>query len=150
MASKSRLGKGLGALFPTLPGEEPVAEQPAMIAEDSSTPAATADITPAKKATAQQESKSAAPQTVSSSKAAKKAAGKRASMPALDIITHPSDLFFGTEKPQTGKVAAPQQGGKSSAHIVHPSLSKMFHVKHLRLHRRQRPLTQIRRTSSSR
>lgn len=33
MASKSRLGKGLGALFPTLPGEEPVAEQPAMIAE---------------------------------------------------------------------------------------------------------------------
>ena len=31
MASKSRLGKGLGALFPTLPGEEPVAEQPAMI-----------------------------------------------------------------------------------------------------------------------
>ena len=56
MASKSRLGKGLGALFPTLPGEEPVAEQPAMIAEDSSTPEATADITPAKKATAQQES----------------------------------------------------------------------------------------------
>ena len=54
MASKSRLGKGLGALFPTLPGEEPVAEQPAMIEEDSSTPAATADITPAKKATAQQ------------------------------------------------------------------------------------------------
>ena len=45
MASKSRLGKGLGALFPTLPGEEPVAEQPAMIAEDSSTPEATADIT---------------------------------------------------------------------------------------------------------
>ena len=74
MASKSRLGKGLGALFPTLPGEEPVAEQPAMIAEDSSTPAATADITPAKKATAQQESKPAVPQTVSSSKAAKKAA----------------------------------------------------------------------------
>jgi len=115
MASKSRLGKGLGALFPTLPGEEPVAEQPAMIEEDSSTPAATADITPAKKATAQQESKPAAPQMVSSSKAAKKAAGKRASMPALDTITHPSDLFFGTEKPQTGKVAAPQQGGKPSA-----------------------------------
>ena len=69
MASKSRLGKGLGALFPTLPGEEPVAEQPAMIEEDSSTPAATADITPAKKATAQQESKPAAPQMVSSSKA---------------------------------------------------------------------------------
>ncbi len=115
MASKSRLGKGLGALFPTLPGEEPVAEQPAMIAEDSSTPEATADITPAKKATAQQESKPAVPQTISSSKAVKKAAGKRASMPALDTITHPSDLFFGTEKPQTGKVAAPQQGGKSSA-----------------------------------
>ena len=36
-------------------------------------------------------------------------------MPALDTITHPSDLFFGTEKPQTGKVAAPQQGGKPSA-----------------------------------
>ena len=61
MASKSRLGKGLGALFPTLPGEEPVAEQPAMIAEDSSTPEATAHITPAKKATAQQESKPASP-----------------------------------------------------------------------------------------
>ena len=28
MASKSRLGKGLGALFPTLPGEEPVASSP--------------------------------------------------------------------------------------------------------------------------
>ena len=85
MASKSRLGKGLGALFPTLPGEEPVAEQLAMIAEDSSTPEATADITPAKKATAQQESKPAVPQTISSSKAVKKAAGKRASMP-LSLI----------------------------------------------------------------
>ena len=142
MASKSRLGKGLGALFPTLPGEEPVAEQPAMIAEDSSTPEATADITPAKKATAQQESKPAVPQTISSSKAVKKAAGKRASMPALDTITHPSDLFFGTER------AASRL--RLRRHIVHPSLSKMFHVKHLRLHRRQRPLTQIRRTSSSR
>ena len=134
MASKSRLGKGLGALFPTLPGEEPVAEQPAMIAEDSSTPEATADITPAKKATAQQESKPAVPQTISSSKAVKKAAGKRASMPALDTITHPSDLFFGTEKPQTGK--SPHLSRAASRlrlrrHIVHPSLSKMFHVKHL-------------------
>ena len=115
MASKSRLGKGLGALFPTLPGEEPVAEQPAMIAEDSSTPEATADITPAKKATAQQESKPAVPQTISSSKAVKKAAGKRASMPALDTITHPR--------------AASRL--RLRRHIVHPSLSKMFHVKHL-------------------
>ena len=49
MASKSRLGKGLALCSPHCPGEEPVAEQPAMIAEDSSTPEATADITPAKK-----------------------------------------------------------------------------------------------------
>ena len=38
MASKSRLGKGLGALCPTLRLEEPVAERPAMIAEGGSTP----------------------------------------------------------------------------------------------------------------
>ena len=54
-------------------------------------------------------------------------ADKRASM----VLAESRDLFFGTEKPQTGKVAAPQQGGKSSRrHIVHPSLSKMFHVKY--------------------
>lgn len=120
MAPKLRLGRDPGVLFPTLPGEESVAGQPAMIAEDSSTPEATADITPVRKVTAQQESKFAVSQTISFNKAVKKAVGKRAPMPALDTITHPSGLFSGTEKPQTGKVAAPQQGDK-------PSASQMVH-----------------------
>jgi hypothetical protein len=131
MASKSRLGKGLGALFPTLPGEEPVAEQPAMIAEDSSTPEATADITPAKKATAQQESKPAVPQTISSSKAVKKAAGKRASMPALLILATCFSVRRNLKPVRSPHLSRAASRLRLRRHIVHPSLSKMFHVKHL-------------------
>ena len=130
MASKSRLGKGLGALFPTLPGEEPVAEQPAMIAEDSSTPEATADITPAKKATAQQESKPAVPQTISSSKPPVNAHPCPHWTPLLILAT-----CFSVRR-NLKPVRSPHLSRAASRlrlrrHIVHPSLSKMFHVKHL-------------------
>ena len=134
MASKSRLGKGLGALFPTLPGEEPVAEQPAMIAEDSSTPEATADITPAKKATAQQESKPAVPQTISSSKAVKKAAVNAHPCPHWTPLLILATCF--SVRRNLKPVRSPHLSRAASRlrlrwHIVHPSLSKMFHVKHL-------------------
>ena len=134
MASKSRLGKGLGALFPTLPGEEPVAEQPAMIAEDSSTPEATADITPAKKATAQQESKPAVPQTISSSKAVRKPPVNAHPCPHWTPLLILATCF--SVRRNLKPVRSPHLSRAASRlrlrrHIVHPSLSKMFHVKHL-------------------
>ena len=63
MASKSRLGKGLGALFPELPGE-----QKATVSRETTT------------------------KTTAKSTSAKT---KRAAMPALQEISHPSDMFFG-------------------------------------------------------
>lgn len=78
MTSKSRLGKGLGALFPTLPGEE---ETPA-----------TPEVAPAQPA--EQQPVAQKKKTAAASKN-KKSSSKRSAMPAIGDITHPSDLFFG-------------------------------------------------------
>ncbi|MBT1181802.1 ParB/RepB/Spo0J family partition protein [Bifidobacterium sp. CP2] len=82
MASKSRLGKGLGALFPDLPGEESEKKEPKVSRE---TPAAVKPVV-----------KPIAPTPKAETKPAKKTSSKnrRAAMPTLDDIAHPSDMFF--------------------------------------------------------
>lgn len=112
MTSKSRLGKGLGALFPALPGENPTTAA-AVPAEQFAVEPATVDRT-VKNTDEQQESsaKKVSKETPSS----KVARSKRASMPALDEIAHPSDLFFGTADSATESDAAAPDG-KSAATI---------------------------------
>ncbi|MCI1649084.1 ParB/RepB/Spo0J family partition protein [Bifidobacterium tibiigranuli] len=142
MARKSRLGKGLGALFPDLPGETPTAataesrnntvmttpKDSATSGDESAVPTPSTtkkskqDITAkeaAKKSTANSDSAKAhretkkplspligkneeVQQTLASatnvsretSRTKKK---KRASIPTLHEMTHPSDMFFGTD-----------------------------------------------------
>lgn len=89
MATKSRLGKGLGALFPALPGEEDSLE-PAKAPNEAVKPKSKTATTPS------QPKKGAA---------VKKTGGKRAAMPALDDIAHPSDLFFGSDDKPTTRAA---------------------------------------------
>ena len=89
MATKSRLGKGLGALFPALPGEEDPAEL-AKAPNEAAKPKSKTATTPS------QPKKGAA---------VKKTGGKRAAMPALDDIAHPSDLFFGSDDKPTTRAA---------------------------------------------
>lgn len=89
MATKSRLGKGLGALFPALPGEEDPADS-AKAPNEAVKPKSKTATTPS------QPKKGAA---------VKKTGGKRAAMPALDDIAHPSDLFFGSDDKPTTRAA---------------------------------------------
>ena len=87
MSSRSRLGKGLGALFPALPGEALPSETPT-----SETPLPeTAPHGEAKQPAAQAGSKPS-----DATRSGRKTSGKRASMPSLDTIVHPSDMFFDT------------------------------------------------------
>lgn len=87
MSTRSRLGKGLGALFPALPGESLPSETPT-----SETPVPeTAPHGEAKQPAAQAGSKPSG-----TTRSGRKTSGKRASMPSLDTIVHPSDMFFDT------------------------------------------------------
>ena len=87
MATKSRLGKGLGALFPDLPGESnPEAGEPMFPDPMTSEPAESKVQSP------RPEPKPAKPAANAKPKAGK---GHRAMMPALDEMAHPSDMFFG-------------------------------------------------------
>lgn len=92
MASKSRLGKGLGALFPTLPGEsesqpQPVAIVPTVTKTSASASSQAKDVsreTSKPVDMAKPVNKKSAPKT------------KRISVPTLSEIAHPSDVFFGS------------------------------------------------------
>ena len=83
MATRSRLGKGLGALFPALPGETMTSDLPennAMRTQHNHEKAVAEHV----ESTGQADRKP------------RKSSGKRAAMPALDTIVHPSDMFFDT------------------------------------------------------
>lgn len=87
MSTRSRLGKGLGALFPALPGE-------AMPSETVTPESAKPETPPhdeAKQAAAPSE-----PKASGTTRSGRKTSGKRASMPSLGTIVHPSDMFFDT------------------------------------------------------
>ena len=107
MSTRSRLGKGLGALFPALPGEALPSETPT-----SETPLPeTAPHGEAKQPAAQAGSKPSG-----ATRSGRKTSGKRASMPSLDTIVHPSDMFFDTTLTQPAAPApkAKEPGTKVS------------------------------------
>ena len=118
MATKSRLGKGLGALFPSLPGEPQYQEHAA--------PAAAAKEVKASKTDGHVESKSASATAQASVNAVqgmkhavsrettKKNQHRRASMPAISLneSAHPADMFFGSTA-QPASEQGEQQGSVS-------------------------------------
>lgn len=112
MASKSRLGKGLGALFPDLPGED-TAEHANKDAQKKVNPEEAAKKVAETKSASKVLASAATPAAIKGkpSTNVKKNMAKRAAMPALDDIAHPSDLFFGADTPQ------PQLSGVESASL---------------------------------
>lgn len=118
MATKSRLGKGLGALFPSLPGEPQHQEHAA--------PAAAAKEIKASKTDEHVESKSASATAQASVNAVqgmkhavsrettKKNQHRRASMPSISLneSAHPADMFFGSTA-QPASEQGEQQGSVS-------------------------------------
>ena len=118
MATKSRLGKGLGALFPSLPGEPQHQEHAA--------PAAAAKEVKASKTDGHVGSKSASATAQASVNAVqgmkhavsrettKKNQHRRASMPAISLneSAHPADMFFGSTA-QPASEQGEQQGSVS-------------------------------------
>lgn len=118
MATKSRLGKGLGALFPSLPGEPQHQEHAA--------PAAAAKEVKASKTDEHVESKSASATAQASVNAVqgmkhavsrettKKNQHRRASMPSISLneSAHPADMFFGSTA-QPASEQCEQQGSVS-------------------------------------
>ena len=118
MATKSRLGKGLGALFPSLPGEPQHQKHAA--------PAAAAKEVKASKTDGHVESKSASATAQASVNAVqgmkhavsrettKKNQHRRASMPSISLneSAHPADMFFGSTA-QPASEQGEQQGSVS-------------------------------------
>lgn len=118
MATKSRLGKGLGALFPSLPGEPQHQEHAA--------PATAAKEVKASKTDEHVESKSASATAQASVNAVqgmkhavsrettKKNQHRRASMPSISLneSAHPADMFFGSTA-QPASEQGEQQGSVS-------------------------------------
>ena len=119
MTTKSRLGKGLGALFPSLPGEPVSTKQPVERAEEPAK-AVSKDVPVVVKgnaksgtkgdrkndrndtATAQASVDAVRDMKKSVSRETKKNAHHRASMPSISLneSAHPADMFFGaTTKP---------------------------------------------------
>lgn len=111
MSSKSRLGKGLGALFPELPGEDtPEEKSKHVIPQRRKLEAKPAEVA--------HETKVGETVPASAPKPASKPKKQhRAAMPALSDMTHPSDMFFNDTV--TGAVAdKPVQQADDSRHSV--------------------------------
>lgn len=102
MASKSRLGKGLGALFPALPGEQSdrsvtdVSDNPTTSQNVGALAAKVSAVTDSLREQQQTTESSGRQPSAQEHRAGLKSPTKRASIPALDSMAHPSDLFFGT------------------------------------------------------
>ncbi|KFJ01425.1 ParB/RepB/Spo0J family partition protein [Bifidobacterium stellenboschense] len=105
MSSKSRLGKGLGALFPELPGEESPEEKPKhAIPQRRKLEVKPVDVP--------RETPKSEPKPASKSKKQ-----QRAAMPALSDIAHPSDMFF-KDTVTSAVVEQPIQPADNSRHSV--------------------------------
>lgn len=107
MAAKSRLGKGLGALFPALPGEsnqsEAITGLPAekTAGMDSSLKNDAAENSKASVATAKASVDAVHDMKKNISREIKKNANRRASIPSINLgdVSHPADMFFGSTTP---------------------------------------------------
>ena len=123
MATKSRLGMGLGALFPSLPGESAKSEAvtepaaPAVGVKADNKPSAktsgsmvgSAAVPSVRKNAGAKSSMATAQASVDAvhdmkknvSRETKKGSGHRASMPSITLneTAHPADMFFGSTSP---------------------------------------------------
>ena len=124
MATKSRLGKGLGALFPSLPGESAKSEaatEPAVAvagakADNKIAGKVSENVAGGATVAGQSAGKTAVKSSVATAKASvdavhdmkknvsretKKGSGHRASMPSITLneTAHPADMFFGSTSP---------------------------------------------------
>ena len=128
--AKSRLGKGLGALFPDLPGDahdEPAGAvlpsmpglmgMPAAPAVPGAVPASPAAVAPTPAVDPVDAAAAAEPgmdrKRPSMENKVTLRTGKRATMPGLDDITHPADLFFG--ETVTADTSAPTPAAVASS-----------------------------------
>ncbi|NMN01016.1 chromosome partitioning protein ParB [Bifidobacterium sp. DSM 109958] len=128
MATRPRLGKGLGALFPSLPGEQEQQEKPKDVVRPvdgtaaAASPAAAAtgsthDVSRETSASAGEPTGERAGGSEASAKRHQRASAKRAraSVPALGDLTHPSDMFFGSDASGAAD-AVPSSGASPSKH----------------------------------
>lgn len=122
--TKSRLGKGLGALFPSLPGESAKSEattEPAVAvagakADNKIAGKVSENVAGGATVAGQSAGKTAVKSSVATAKASvdavhdmkknvsretKKGSGHRASMPSITLneTAHPADMFFGSTSP---------------------------------------------------
>ncbi|PLS28864.1 ParB/RepB/Spo0J family partition protein [Bifidobacterium parmae] len=105
MSSKSRLGKGLGALFPELPGEESPEEK----SKHAMPQRRKLEVKPVD---VPRETPKSEPKPASKPKKQ-----QRAAMPALSDIAHPSDMFF-KDTVTSAVVEQPIQPADNSRHSV--------------------------------
>lgn len=141
MAKRSRLGKGLGALFPELPGDESAQEvvkgepntkkKPASKDAEGTNDSTSTNITNSETAsnstssdaTAKSSDKKSSPKTsnsgsigVSRETKGTKTRSNRMSVPKLSDLEHPSDLFFGGADDNVSHetLTQPSHGSQSS------------------------------------
>ena len=105
MASRPRLGKGLGALFPEIPDEEHITANNLTSSEEPKSVKLDKNNAKLKKRVHEQtlsvdsQINSSSPKTISSSNdVSRETSGKkqRIHVPSLEESIHPSDMFFGT------------------------------------------------------
>lgn len=142
MATKSRLGMGLGALFPSLPGEsaksEAAAESAAPAvgvkadnkpsAKTSGSMAGNAAVPSASKNAGTKSSMATAKASVDAvhdmkknvSRETKKGSVHRASMPSITLneAAHPADMFFGSTSPVASSADAKQESVSRETAVV--------------------------------
>ncbi|MFR0589098.1 ParB/RepB/Spo0J family partition protein [Bifidobacterium apri] len=160
MATKSRLGKGLGALFPALPGDpnepaqqndaldheqasatdgnEPIAHDKALVNEPENRQRSDANPTQDQTTSAKQQrggkirehvSRETSQHAASSSANTKHAAHgvsrlpHRMSIPSLEEMTHPSDVFFGAMQSTEATVEKRVDEGKSGSREQQPDMN---------------------------
>ena len=119
MASRSRLGKGLGALFPDIPGDDEQQDtqasshagndaasvQAATAEQGSDSRHAVGDVVPSKPKQVKQKAQDGVRHGTAAKRTSNHAASrKRASVPSLGDLTHPSDMFFGADSAGTPSV----------------------------------------------
>lgn len=107
MAAKSRLGKGLGALFPALPGESSQSDTAVglptekIAGTDSSLKNDVAENSKASAITAKASVDAVHDMKKNISREIKKNANRRANIPSIKLgeTSHPADMFFGSTTP---------------------------------------------------
>lgn len=107
MAAKSRLGKGLGALFPALPGESSQSDTAVglptekIAGTDSSLKNDAAENSKASAITAKASVDAVHDMKKNISREIKKNANRRANIPSIKLgeASHPADMFFGSTTP---------------------------------------------------